>query len=101
MHAHLTDSVKSTYKKASVIIAIIPGGLTKILHPLNITIVHFNEKCKNVRKEWMHNKTHSFIKTGYMRKAMYEEVAEWVSDSWKKVKTIIIASGLRESHHHL
>lgn len=31
-----------------------------------------------------------------MRKGMYEEVAEWVSDSWNKVKTTIIF-GLSES----
>lgn len=47
--------------------------------------------CKHW-EEWICNRTHSITKNytftfHYIRKAIYEEVAEWVSDSWKKVKT--------------
>lgn len=99
MRAHLTDPVKHACKKASANIAVIPGGLTKILQPLDITInCAFKCEMRKCWEEWMRNGTHSFTKSGHMRKATYEEVAEWVSNSWKKVKSTIIVSGFTEAN---
>lgn len=86
MHAHLTYSVKYVCKKASAAIAIIPGGLNKILQSLDI-IINCVFKCVMCKcwEEWMCSGTHSFTKSCNMRKATYDEVAEWVSDFWKKV----------------
>lgn len=92
MQTHLTDTEKSACKKTLATIAAIPGGLTKILQPLDITI-NYAFKCEIHKhwKEWICSGTHSFTKSGYMRKGMYEEVAEWISDSWKKMKTTVIS----------
>lgn len=86
MHAHLTYLVKYVCKKASAAIAIIPGGLNKILSPSNI-IINCVCKCEMCKcwEEWMCSGTHSFTKSGYMRKATYDEVMEWVLNFWKKV----------------
>ena len=38
MHAHLTETVKSLVRRANTGLTVIPGGLTKILQPLNISV---------------------------------------------------------------
>ena len=40
MRAHGTKSVKDIMKKMKSQLAVIPGGLTKELHPLDIVIIH-------------------------------------------------------------
>lgn len=69
MQTHLTDTEKSACKKTLATIAAIPGGLTKILQPLDITI-NYAFKCEIHKhwKEWICSGTHSFTKSGYMRK---------------------------------
>lgn len=76
MCAHLTDLIKSACKKAQATIAF-PGCLTKILQLLDITInCAFKFKMHKCWEKWMCCRTHSFVKSGCIRNAMYKEVAE-------------------------
>lgn len=98
MRSHLLDSVKSRLKKASTDLAVIPGGLTKLLQPLDLTV----NKCfkAEVRKQWerwMAEGLHSYTKSGKMRRASYEEVAKWVHNAWKSIPTSTIISGFKEA----
>jgi hypothetical protein len=59
---HLNERVKNRFGKSTKL-AIIPGGLTKVLQPLDISV---NRSFKpNLRKRWMDwmiNEIHSFTK---------------------------------------
>ena len=49
--AHLTDTVKASFKRDNTVLAVIPGGLTSLLQPLEVSL---NKQFKNgVRKKWM------------------------------------------------
>lgn len=99
MRAHLMESVKVEARRSSAFLSVIPGGLTKILQPLDLTV-----NCcfkKNVRKhweQWMTSGQHSYTKGGNMRKASYEEVAKWVSEAWKEIPLSIIQSGFSRAN---
>ncbi len=98
MRAHLLDSVKLAAKTASASLAVIPGGLTKVLQPLDLTT---NKSFKgHVRKHWetwMASENHSYTKNGNMKRASYEEVARWVSQAWREVSPDTIKSGFSQA----
>ncbi|GFV31451.1 pogo transposable element with KRAB domain [Trichonephila clavipes] len=85
MKAHVSENVKNALKSASSKIAIIPGGLTKKLQPLDVGI---NRSFKSkVRKLWnsgcqMENKT---TKMGKLKRASYENVSNWILNAWNDV----------------
>ncbi|KFM63799.1 Pogo transposable element with KRAB, partial [Stegodyphus mimosarum] len=98
MRAHLLESVKTRCQKLSTTVAIIPGGLTKILQPLDLS---GNKSFKaEVRKRWecwMSEGLHTYTKSGKMRRASYEEVAKWVVSAWKLVKSSLIIARFKEA----
>ena len=49
--AHVTDPVKAAFKRENTDLAVIPGGLTSLLQPLDVSL---NKPFKDrVRKKWM------------------------------------------------
>ena len=82
MTAHLEDDVKSALKRVNSIPAVIPGGLMKLLQPLDISVNRsFKSKIREIWANWMEDREHSFTKTGQMRRAMYAGVCNWVVEA--------------------
>lgn len=99
MSAHKVDSVKTALKKVSAEPAIIPGGLTKVLQPLDLAVnKSFKSKVRKLWEKWMMEGLHSFTNSGKMRKATYEEVASWVSSAWKDISAKTIMSGFKAAN---
>lgn len=97
MRAHLVDSVKAAAKKVSATLAIIPGGLTKILQPLDLAVnKSFKSKVRKHWETWMVEGLHSYTILRKLHKATYEEVACWVSLAWKDVSTQTVVSGFKQ-----
>ena len=66
--AHLTNEVKEKLKKTKL--AIIPGGLTKLLQPLDISVnKSFKSKVRKLWENWIVSGYHENTKTGRMKKA--------------------------------
>ena len=98
MRTHLTEDVKKKVSEENTIPVIIPGGLIKILQPLDISV---NKSLKtNIRQiweSWMTTGEYSFTKTGRLRRATLTNVAEWVLQAWKDVTSICIINGFRKA----
>ena len=71
--AHVTDSVKTAIARENTNLAVIPGGLTSILQPLDVSL---NKPFKdNVRRrwmEWMAEGIHEFTAGGHQKKPSEE-----------------------------
>ncbi|KAF4804706.1 pogo transposable element with KRAB domain-like protein [Turdus rufiventris] len=96
MRAHKTESVKALVKKMTSELAVIPGGLTKEVQPLDISIIHsFKAKLQLLWENWMMEGEHSFTKTGRQCRASYATVCQWIldADAWPKVTTTTIIRG--------
>ena len=77
---------------------IIPGGMTKLLQPLDISVNRsFKAVLRNIWESWMTDGKHSFTATGRMRCAKFGEVAEWVATAWKAVTVRTIVAGFEKA----
>ena len=95
---HLTEMAKNA-TQSSAHIAVIPGGLTKKLQPLDIS-VNRSFKC-HLRQQWenwmLNNAVHTFTPGGKMRHASLVEVCQWVITSWEAVTAECIQNGFRKA----
>eukprot|EP00745_Piridium_sociabile_P004432 TRINITY_DN12639_c0_g2_i1.p1 TRINITY_DN12639_c0_g2~~TRINITY_DN12639_c0_g2_i1.p1 ORF type:complete len:252 (+),score=34.01 TRINITY_DN12639_c0_g2_i1:61-816(+) len=98
MRAHITDPVKEAIRSTNSILAVIPGGTTKYLQPLDISVNRAFKVALRVEWEtWMTSGDKSFTKTGRMRRASFAEVCQWILTAWGKVKQSTIVNGFRKA----
>ena len=92
MRAHVTDNIKEILKHVNTIPAIIPGGITKFLQPLDIAVNRGFKSCMRQHWEaWMTNGKYRFTETGKMQRATSNDV--WIPYAWNAVPTSCILSG--------
>ena len=98
MRAHITPQFKDKLKMFNSTPAIIPGGLTKVLQPLDISVNRsFKAVLRNLWEQWMMDGEHSFTATGRMRRATFQDVIGWIDKAWASVTTETILSGFRKA----
>ena len=94
MRAHFTDVVKKQVKQTNSVLAVIPGGLTKELQPLDIGVNRaFKARLRAAWEKWMTEGEHTFTKTGRQRRVTYATICQWIVDAWAaiSVKTVVRA----------
>jgi len=92
--AHITEKTKKRLENYNTKIAVIPGGLTSQLQPLDVSI---NKPFKaHMREEWikwMLIPTKETTPTGRVKRPSISQVCQWVKTSWDAVeKGIVIKS---------
>jgi hypothetical protein len=108
---HLEESVKRKFRDSGFDLAVIPGGLTSICQPLDVSI---NKPFKdNLHKEWHTWMAHGGAgetAAGNLRRAKFSDVCLWVKNSWEAIhdetiiesfKTCKISTDLNESDSDL
>ena len=85
-----SDFRKSMAEKYDTKVLIIPGGLTPLIQPMDVSI---NKAIKaSIKKSWAKwmKEKHSpeeFTKSGKLRRAGYALVAQWCYDAWRNLET--------------
>ena len=97
MRAHLTDKTKEVFRAQRSKIAIIPGGLTCKLQPLDVGVnKSFKTYLRQEWEEWMSAGIHDFTATGRMKRASIPVVCSWVINAWAKVKATSVQNAFRK-----
>jgi DDE superfamily endonuclease len=94
---HLEKSVKQKFYESGIHLAVIPGGLTSVCQPLDVSI---NKPFKdNLRKEWhtwMASGGAGEIAAGNLRRASFSDVCLWVKRAWEGISTEIIFDSFKK-----
>ena len=94
---HLEKSVKEKFRNSGIHLAVIPGGLTSVCQPLDVSI---NKPFKdNLRKEWhawMASGGAGETAAGNLRRASFSDVCLWVKRAWEGISTEVIFESFKK-----
>jgi hypothetical protein len=63
-----------------------PGGLTKKIQPLNLSVnKSFKSKLRSTWERWMMTGVKDYTESGKIKRVSYEEVRRWILESWQAV----------------
>ncbi|KAJ1202141.1 hypothetical protein NDU88_005942 [Pleurodeles waltl] len=84
--AHTSDDIKILAKSSQVTLAVIPGGLTSVLQPLDVCLNKpFKDRVRKMWCEWMSSGQARLTKGGNMMKPDIELIAKWFRDAWEEI----------------
>ncbi|CAI7818648.1 unnamed protein product [Closterium sp. NIES-54] len=89
---HITDGVLAKLRWHRVIPAIIPGGCTPLLQPLDVSINRsFKAGLRTFYNDWFADEwVNSFTPAGNLKRPPAETVLKWIAQSWSAVPEHII-----------
>ena len=94
--AHLTDEVKADLKRRKIDVAVIPGGLTPVLQPLDKSL---NKPFKdNVRRKylaWMISSPFEYTPAGKKKAPSRNLVLRWVHEAWREIPVEMVAKSFK------
>ena len=95
---HLVDSVKRRTKRThNTDIAVIPGGLTSVLQPLDVSVNHpFKCKLRELWSAWMASGAPQLTAAGNFKRPPLATVTEWVKTAWDAIDTGIIVKSFKK-----
>ena len=89
--AHLSNPVRRTLQSLNTECAVIPGGMTGILQPLDVSINKpFKDRLRNKWQQWMISGEHTLTASGRMRKAELNVICNWIKQAWDEIPTEMI-----------
>ena len=91
---HLTPKVTEELNRRNIDQAVIPGGLTSLLQPLDVAV---NKPLKDHMKQlwgsWMESGDHEYTNQGKRKAPTKEQVASWAVQAWERITPDIIKNG--------
>ena len=89
--AHLSDNVKRVLKTPRTDVAVIPGGMTSLLQPLDVGVNKpFKDNLRQYWNKWMLDGNHTFTPAGRIRKPDLRQICQWILESWSAISPDII-----------
>ena len=88
---HINEKIKETLKKMNTVMGVIPGGCTKILQPLDVSINKpFKTIFRELYDEWYQKGEFEYTKGGVIKPPNYVLQIQWIVDAWTKICSEII-----------
>lgn len=95
---HRSEAVKNILKEThQTDIAIIPGGMTSVLQPLDVSV---NKPMKVALRQkwnsWMSGDQHTYTAQGRMRKPELDTICTWIKEAWEELDPQIIVRAFKK-----
>ena len=95
--AHCCDSVTEKLKEYRTRQAVIPGGCTSVLQPLDVSINKpFKTYLRKLWNTWMVSGEKEFTKSGAMKRPGLSLVVQWVKEAWESISEDIIIKSFKK-----
>ena len=86
------EVIKKCETKTSFKPIVIPGGMTSLLQPLDVSINKpFKSILRDKWRKWIADGEVHLTRTGKRKRASYAMVALWVLEAWEQVQATVIA----------
>ncbi|PSN47047.1 hypothetical protein C0J52_09369 [Blattella germanica] len=82
---HLTENVKLKLRQENCDMVVIPGGMTGMLQPLDVSINRpFKTHLRRLYCEWRCSST-EMTPTGRLKKPSLPQMCEWIVSAWNSI----------------
>jgi len=96
-NGHLTDSVKNKFRKLKTELVVIPGGMTSVLQPIDVSINKpFKDRLRQHYLKWISDPARELKETEKIKIAAPSKAARWVSAAWKAIPESIFVSSFKK-----
>ena len=94
--AHLTDDVKAALKQRKIDVAVIPGGLTPVLQPLDRCLNKpFKDSIRRKYLTWMISGPFEYTPSGKKKAPTRNLVLRWVNEAWREIPAEMVMKSFR------
>ena len=87
---HISDEMKETARKRKTVMGVIPGGCTKFLQPLDVSINKPFKAALNGNDEWFRKGELEYTSGGMQKPPNHVLQVQWVVEAWKQIDKEII-----------
>uniref|UniRef100_K7FXD4 HTH CENPB-type domain-containing protein n=1 Tax=Pelodiscus sinensis TaxID=13735 RepID=K7FXD4_PELSI len=87
---HCMPFINKRLQKDKTDLAIIPGRMTKMLQPLDVTVKPMKDALRREWNTWLLEGEHTFTAGGRMRTPTLQDVIQWIADVWVELDPAII-----------
>ena len=95
--AHLTDTVKQQLRENKTATAVIPGGLTSLVQPLDVCLNKpFKDRLREKWMTWMMSGEKTFTPGGQLQAASLVTVCQWVKESWQELSKEMVERSFKK-----
>ena len=94
--AHLTEDVKAALKQRKIDVAVIPGGLTPILQPLDKCLNKpFKDSIRRKYLAWMISGPFEYTPSGKKKAPTRNLVLRWVNEAWREIPAEMVTKSFK------
>jgi len=94
---HLTDQVKAALRSENTDLVVIPGGLTSMCQPLDVSINKpFKDNLRRCWHDWMVEGGNGVTKGGNLKRADLATACKWVLSAWNDISEEIIIRAFKK-----
>lgn len=95
---HIVKSVKTTLTEMKTDLAVIPGGLTSVLQPLDVSLNKpFKDNLRKLYVEWMASGEPCFTPTGRIKRPSMELMCQWIGEAWDMISPKIVVRSFKKT----
>ena len=94
--AHLTEDVKAALKQRKIDVAVIPGGLTPVLQPLDKCLNKpFKDSIRRKYLAWMISGPFEYTPSGKKKAPTRNLVLRWVNEAWREIPAEMVTKSFK------